>query len=74
MAELVEYVVILERGETGWGAYVPDLPGCVAVARTREETEKLIGEAIALHIDFLRREGDPVPMPTCFATTARVVV
>jgi predicted RNase H-like HicB family nuclease len=56
--------VILEKGETGWGAYVPDLPGCVAVAKTLEETERLIEEAITMHIEALRADGDPVPEPT----------
>ena len=67
-----EYTVILERGETSWGAYVPDLPGCVAVAETREETEKLIRDAIKLHIMDLRESGEPVPEPTHFAASISV--
>ena len=57
-------MVVLERGETSWGAQVPDLPGCVAVGETRDGVVGLIREAIALHIDELRREGLPVPKPT----------
>jgi len=60
----VEYIVIFERGETNYGAYVPDLPGCVAVGETREEAAQLIREAIALHVAGLRREGLPVPEPS----------
>jgi len=59
-----EYAVVFEKGPTSWGAYVPDLPGCVAVADTREEIERLIQEAITFHIKGLRAEGDPVPEPT----------
>ena len=60
----MEYIVIFERGDKGYGAYVPDLPGCVAVGETREEAAQLIREAIALHVDGLRREGLPVPEPS----------
>jgi len=59
----MRYAVILERGESGWGAYVPDLPGCVAAAERRDEVLELIREAIALHIEGLRREGMPIPEP-----------
>ena len=58
------YVTVFEPApDGGWGAYVPDLPGCVAVAETQEETEQLIREAIPLHIESLREEGEPVPEP-----------
>ena len=57
----MKYTVVIEKGPTSWGAYVPDLPGCVAVAESREEIEALIREAIAFHIEGLRRDGDPVP-------------
>ncbi|HXH40614.1 MAG TPA: type II toxin-antitoxin system HicB family antitoxin [Thermoanaerobaculia bacterium] len=50
----MEYVVILEEGETSFGAYVPDLPGCVAVGETRDEAMELIREAIELHVESLR--------------------
>ncbi len=59
-----EYVVIYEQGPSSWGAWVPDLPGCVAGAATRAEVERLIGEAIALHIESLRAHGEPVPAPS----------
>ncbi len=57
-------MVVVECGETSWGAHVPDLPGCVAVAETREEVVDLIREAIRLHIETLRQDELPVPKPT----------
>ena len=61
---MIRYMVVIERGETSWGAHVPDLPGCVAVGETREEVQQLIREAIEFHIDGLEQEGLPVPVPT----------
>ena len=58
------YAVVIEKGETSYGAYVPDLPGCIAVASTRPKVEKLIAEAITLHIESLRDHGNPVPEPS----------
>ncbi|MBA2511412.1 MAG: type II toxin-antitoxin system HicB family antitoxin [Rubrobacter sp.] len=60
----MRYVVIVEQGENGFGAYVPDLPGCVAVGDTREEALRLIGEAVELHLEGLREEGLPIPKPS----------
>lgn len=57
----MSYAVIVEKGETSYGAYVPDLPGCVAVAETREEVEALIQEAIRFHLEILQEEGLPIP-------------
>jgi len=59
----VKYVVVYEQTPNNWAAYVPDLPGCVAVGDSREETERLIREAVALHIESLVAHGDPVPAP-----------
>lgn len=61
---MTRYMVVIERGDSSWGAHVPDLPGCVAVGETRAEAIALIREAIAFHIDELKREGLPVPRPT----------
>jgi predicted RNase H-like HicB family nuclease len=66
------YVVILERGEKNWSAYVPDLPGCVAAGKTRDETAQLIREAIELHLNAMRQDGEPIPEPTSEATTVAV--
>jgi len=63
----MKYVAVIERGESGWGAYVPDLPGCVAVGPTREFVEEKIREAIKLHVESLREQGEVVPPPTAVA-------
>jgi predicted RNase H-like HicB family nuclease/uncharacterized protein YegP (UPF0339 family) len=60
----MRYAVIIEEGRNSFGAYVPDLPGCVAVAETREEVSKLIEDAIEFHVEGLREEGVPVPVPS----------
>jgi predicted RNase H-like HicB family nuclease len=60
----VKYAVIYEQGPTSWGAYVPDLPGCVAVGETRAEVQRLIREAIEFHLDGMRDAGEPVPEPS----------
>jgi predicted RNase H-like HicB family nuclease len=65
--EPTEYVVIVEEGETSIGAYVPDLPGCVAIGESREEVLGLIREAIELHLESLRDNGEPIPRPHSFA-------
>ena len=60
----MKYGVVIEKGETSYGAYVPDLPGCVAAGETLEGVEQLIREAIQFHIEGLREEGFPVPEPS----------
>jgi predicted RNase H-like HicB family nuclease len=60
----MRYMVVIERSETSWGAHAPDLPGCVAVAETRDEVLRLIREAIEFHIEGLKEEGLPVPLPS----------
>ena len=60
----MKYLVIYEKGPRSWGAYVPDLPGCVAAAKTREEVENLIQGAVDLHLRTMREDGDPIPEPT----------
>jgi predicted RNase H-like HicB family nuclease len=57
----MRYAIVIERGDTSYGAYVPDLPGCVAVGESREEAVKLIHEAIEAHLEMLREEGEPLP-------------
>jgi predicted RNase H-like HicB family nuclease len=59
-----EYTVIYERGARNWSAYVPDLPGCIATAKTRAALEQRIREAIEFHIEGLRLHGETVPEPT----------
>jgi predicted RNase H-like HicB family nuclease len=60
----VRYAVVVEKSETGFGAYVPDLPGCVAAASTRKEVVRLIQTAIEFHIEGLREGGEAVPVPS----------
>ncbi|MFL5245445.1 MAG: type II toxin-antitoxin system HicB family antitoxin [Gemmataceae bacterium] len=57
----MRYAVVLEKGKTNFSAYVPDLPGCVATGRTKKETLREIEEAIAFHLDGMKREGLPIP-------------
>jgi predicted RNase H-like HicB family nuclease len=60
----MRYAVVIEQGEAGFGAYVPDLPGCIAAAETREEVVRLIQDAIEFHIEGLKENGEPLPTPT----------
>ena len=64
MSESMRYAVVIEKGESNYSAYVPDLPGCVAAAETFEEIEKMIREAIEFHLDGMREDGDAIPEPT----------
>ncbi len=59
----MRYMVVIEKGDTSYGAHVPDLPGCVAVAESKEEVVRLIQEAIKLHIEDLKDQGLAVPQP-----------
>jgi predicted RNase H-like HicB family nuclease len=68
----MEYLVVVEKGSTGYGAHVPDLPGCVAVGESRREVLKLIREAIELHIEGLRASGQAVPEPNSKSEVVRV--
>lgn len=59
----MRYAVVIEKGAKGFGAYVPDLPGCIAAGKTRHEVVKLIQDAMEFHIDGLKQDGEPVPKP-----------
>lgn len=63
-AIIIEYTVIYERGETNWGAYVPDLPGCVSIGDTLAEVQENIKEAIELYLEVLKEDGKPIPKPS----------
>ena len=71
---LARYAVVIERSDDGFSAYVPDLPGCVAVGDDIPQVEQLIRQAIAFHIEGLREDGLPIPEPTtqCEYVEARV--
>lgn len=66
------YTVIYEQGDENWSAYVPDLPGCIATAATREELEGLIREAIEFHIEGMLLHGETVPQPNVQAGVVEV--
>ena len=60
----MRYLVVVEEGSQSFGAYVPDLPGCVAVGETRQEVLTLIQEAIEFHLEGLKEEGQSIPPPS----------
>ena len=60
----MEFLVVVEKGKSSFGAYVPDLPGCIAVGESRREVLKLIREGIQLHIRAMRQAGETIPTPT----------
>ena len=60
----MKYAIVLEKSATGYGVYVPDLPGCVAVAETDEEARSLIRDAIVLHLEGIQADGGPIPAPS----------
>ncbi len=59
----MKYLVVIEQGPSSFGAYVPDLPGCIAVGDSRAEVSKLIHEAIAFHLEGMQEDGIPIPLP-----------
>ncbi|HYL90245.1 MAG TPA: type II toxin-antitoxin system HicB family antitoxin [Burkholderiales bacterium] len=60
----MRYAVVIEKGESNYSAYVPDLPGCVAVGDTIEEAQREIQGAIAFHLEGMRADGLPIPEPS----------
>ena len=70
----MKYMVVIEKGGKGYGAHVPDLPGCIAAADTEEEVKQLIKEAIEFHIEGLREEGEPIPLPASSSAYVEVEV
>lgn len=69
----MRYLVVVEKGPTSYGGYVPDLPGCVAVGDTKDEVVQLIQEAIELHVADLKRSGEPIPAPSSTGRFVQVV-
>lgn len=61
-----KFLVIYEKSSTGYGAYAPDLPGCVATGRTLEDTRKRMAKAMEMHLAAMREDGDPIPEPSHF--------
>ena len=60
----MKYAVAYEQTPNNYAAYVPDLPGCIATGKTRDEVERLIGEGIRLHLELMRESGEQVPPAT----------
>jgi predicted RNase H-like HicB family nuclease len=69
-ATLMRYAVVIEKAEGNYSAYVPDLPGCVATGDTVESVKREIRDAVRFHIEGLKEDGLPVPVPTSFAEYA----
>ncbi len=70
----MKYTVVIEKGDSSYGAFVPDLPGCIAAAETKKEVIKLIKEAIEFHIEGLKEDGKTIPIPHCDITHIEVNV
>jgi len=67
-----KYLVIVEETGTGYSAFSPDLPGCVATGNTRDEVEQAMRDAIQFHLDGMREDGDPIPVPHSYSTYCEV--
>ncbi len=65
--------VVIEKGETSYSAYVPELPGCVSTGATLEEVKQMIAEAIEFHIEGMLQDGLPIPKPTSIAHEVEVL-
>jgi len=63
-----KYLIIVEKTDTGYSAFSPDVPGCGSTGGTKEEVERNIQEAIAFHIEGLRQEGYEVPEPSTYSS------
>jgi predicted RNase H-like HicB family nuclease len=70
----MRYMVVIEKGPTSYGAFVPDLPGCIAVGETEAETLTLIEEAIQFHVEDMRSGGLQIPVPASTSTFVEVAV
>jgi predicted RNase H-like HicB family nuclease len=62
-----KYLIVIEETATGFSAYSPDLPGCIATAKTRKQIEKQMGDAIAFHLEGLQQEGHKIPQPHSYS-------
>ncbi len=69
---MTRYAILIEKGPTSYGAYVPDWPGCVAAAETKGEALKLIREAVEFHLEGMREAGLPIPEPSSTAEYVEV--
>lgn len=67
-----KYAIVIEKGPTNYSAYVPDLPGCVTTGQSLREIERNIREAIELHLEGLREDGEPIPEPATEVAYAEI--
>lgn len=65
-------MIVIEKTPRSYGAYAPDVPGCVAAAETRSEVIQLMREALTLHFEGLREDGDPIPSPQASSVEVEV--
>lgn len=70
----MRYMVVIEKSESGYGAFVPDLPGCVAAGESEEEVVALIQEAIQFHLEDLKSGGQPIPQPSSKSKFVEVAI
>jgi len=70
----MRYAVVIEKAKLNYSAYVPDLPGCIATGQTIPEAEQQIREAIELHLEGMRKDGDPIPIPTSAVEYVEIAV
>ena len=71
-SKLMKYLVIIEETKTGYSAFSPDLPGCIAAGSSKEEVEKNMKDAVAFHLEGMNHEGLEVPQPHSFSTYLEV--
>jgi len=69
----MRYAIVIENAGPNFSAYVPDLPGCIATGATISEVEREIREAIELHIEGMREDGDPIPAPSSSVQYVEIV-
>ena len=67
------YLVVVEETETGYSAFSPDLPGCVATGKTRDDVERTMRDAIEFHLDGIREDGEHIPTPRSYSTYCEIV-
>ena len=68
----MKYLIVIEKTGTGYSAYSPDLPGCVATGKDRSEAEREMKEAIEFHLEGLAAEGEPIPQPRSYSAYVEV--
>ena len=70
----MHYAIVIEKGERNYSAYVPDLPGCVATGATLDEVKSEIRDAIELHLEGMREDGEAIPLPTSRVDVVEVAI